>query len=147
MYAYSHTHLFGFLAVVWHSHTHTHTVAKKKGVLTPEASGTPTASSSSIGQQQEGKPLPEASIDEVLRGEDILALRVREEDLSKVRYDVITIALYGDLWDWWCNGKQSIHPDLQILCIHGLLALTNAFSSSLSPWESRLVTEVLLNTV
>lgn len=55
----------------------------KKGVSTPEQSSrlTPTTSSSSIGQQE--KPL-ESSIDHVVRGEEVEALRVREEDLRKV---------------------------------------------------------------
>lgn len=55
----------------------------KKGVSTPEQNSrlTPTTSSSSIGQQE--RPL-ESSIDHVLRGEEVEALRVREEDLRKV---------------------------------------------------------------
>ena len=57
---------------------------KKKGVLTPDQSSraTPTASSSSIGQQEK---CPESSIDDVVHGEEVEALRIREEDLRKVR--------------------------------------------------------------
>ena len=66
----------------WNNVVYVGAVAKK-GVSTPEQSSrlTPTTSSSSIGQQE--KPL-ESSIDHVVQGEEVEALRVREEDLRKV---------------------------------------------------------------
>lgn len=59
---------------------------KKAGsISTPDPSGTPTASESSMSRERgEKEGGGEALIDEVLQGEDIQALRVTEEGLRKV---------------------------------------------------------------
>lgn len=66
-------------------------MAKKKGLQTPDHSGDPaTASTDSMkpggGEGGGGgvEVVVESSVDEVLKGPDIEALRIREEDLRKV---------------------------------------------------------------
>ena len=50
------------------------------GQSTPERGSSHSTSGASIGVQQE----PSSTVDEVLRGQDILDLRVTEENLKKV---------------------------------------------------------------
>ena len=55
--------------------------SKKKGSSGTPDSNTPTASGASIGIE---KPAQDSTIDDVLVGDEVEALRIREEDLIKV---------------------------------------------------------------
>lgn len=68
---------------------------------TPDSSSTPTSSGASIGIE---KPGQESTIDDILAGDEVEALRIRDEDLIKASPSDLTLHL----------GPMSLGPSLHL---------------------------------